>query len=269
MHVRWRPQLGGSGLALTFLALLLAGTGFAQDTAHARDSALHHASKKYDFTLLMSLGGALGSYHNIAMQRSHPPTPLRAGSSAYILCGELGFAFRSLALRYYAEAVESSISTYVDSEGFNHHAGRAYHGPRTSYGLSHRILDLVPELGYVFLSETAAVVDTRKERSDQYREESSDQGYSYGLSVRRRVIPGGELELLLCGRYVHDHLDIRTDNYWLGLDLLGLVYQVSGPGGFPPMQTFRLGLSFRWTERTDGRSDRFLALSLAGTYGLF
>ena len=258
------------GPVMMLVLLLLTRVTLAGDSAFVTDTLKHRGVKKYDFSLSMSLGGSLGSYDNLTGQTGDPPTPLGISSSAYLLYGELGIGFQSLGVSYYIHAVASPIATFIDDDGFNQFAERLRHGTKVTYEISYKSLSFVPEGGYVFLREKAAISDSRGERPDPYLEKCKDQDYSYGLSMGRKLMHIGEPELWLYGRYVHDNLDIRADNYWLGLHLPIVVCE--GPSSKkwkPYMQAFCIRLGVSWTKRTDGRSDWFLRLSFAMEYGLF
>jgi hypothetical protein len=249
------------------MTALSTGSVLAQDSTFTGDSTSHQEPKKYDFTLLMGFGGALGSYEHIT--ESGDDDAGEANTDAKSLFGELGVGFRSWGACFYIGTVYGpQQDKYLDDESEDRYANSVRYWPRAFYRISHKGFGFAPEAGYVFVVEDATILDSVGQTASLYDKRSTDQGPAYGLSVGSRLLGGDKLQLWLHGRYIHDNLEIGVDNYWAGLHLLGLVNETSNPSGFPPMQNFRFGLYVRWTERADGRSDWLLTLSLSGVYGL-
>jgi hypothetical protein len=84
------------------------------------------------------------------------------------------------------------------------------------------------------------------------------------------LIPVKRAGLWLYGRYVHDHLEVRADNYWAEIHLWAGDLEEPPPDKWKPyFCSGYLNLGVRWTKKTDGRSETFLTLGFAMTAGIF
>lgn len=264
-HLTWLVSY--LALLMTIASMPARGVS-AQENTPVGESVPPHCMRSQDFRLLINLGVGLGRYDNITARRANLPTPWQAGSSAYLLYLELGMGFRPWGATYYVEAVGSPVRDFADAEGWYHWAGALRHGARAFYRMRNQNYEVAPEGGYVFQREEVTFSDSWQGRPDLYDEECKDEGYAYGLSIGRRLIDGEKKQWWLYGRYVRDNLQIDADNYWVGLQFFDLASDPPGTPG-PPLQIMRGILHLRWTARSDGRSDWFLALTVAAEYGLF
>jgi len=254
---------------LTFVLLLSAPTALAHEDLSPTDSVGDLEGKKYNFSLSMNAHGLFGFYDNLANQKGDPASPLDLHSAAGAY-GELGFGFCSFGVSYYLDAVWSPRTTYNDDQGYSHEAGRERHGIRASYQVSIWTVHLIPEGGYVFLNEDAGIKDPEKKKPDRYYERYKDDGYNYGLSARVKLITIRKGGLWLYGRYVHDDLGTKADNYWIEIHAGGVNPEPPWlDKDRPYVKSAYFTLGGRWTQRTDGRSEWFLTLGFAVAVGLF
>ena len=212
-------------------------------------------------SFLCGFDAGLGSYENVTRQPGDPPSPLETGPDALFIDVEMGLEVFDLGISYHLGMIRSPGGTYVDDDDYGHGAGRYRHGVKAVYALRSDRFHLLPELGYVFLEESASIQDIDSERTDRYKEKYKDENYSYGLSARARTIPVLNGHLWLYGRYVHDNLDIQVDNYRLELQLGA---EESDPPEWGdhgmPVESAYFGLGVSWSKKTDGRSEWFITL---------
>ena len=252
--------------------VLSACSTMAQDSPPAVDTLTQRQPKEYKFSLVFGLGGYLGSYHNLSEQRGDPASPFTMGSYSRHLCGEIGLAIGPLGLTFHGE-LGSSAGGW-DAKDYDEVANRTRSGVRISWSIMNRHFHFIPETGWVFWDEEARIYDTEEGRSDLYHEVHRDDGLSYGLASRVRIIPMDDQEseggLYLHVRYVKDDLIIRADNYWMELQFfVRFLEPWRAPKTEPPYQRLFLALGARWTSRADGRSESYLSLRLGSVIGLF
>jgi hypothetical protein len=244
-------------------------TSLGEEADPSANPAAHQDLKRCILSVQGSFQAAVGSYANLTMQKNDPESPLHIGTSAAHLFWEAGIGFYSLGITYNVQLLRSPIVTSTDSDGFTHEAYRIHHGVKVFYQISSGDFRVTPEGGYVYLREEASIYDPTDKMPDRYNEKYKDQNYSYGLEVGHLLAPVAETELWLYGRYVHENLDIRADNYWIGLHLFASGEEVTESNKCKPyLESVHSRLGILWTKRSDGRSEWFLTLSLGAAFGL-
>ena len=248
-------------LAIPLVAFVLLQPAAVRGTEAVAESTSTIETDSHWLSFLYGLGGGLGSYRNITRQRGDPPSPLETGPDALFIDVEMGLEVFDLGISYHLGMIRSPGGTYIDDDDYGHGAGRYRHGVKAVYALRSDRFHLLPELGYVFLEESASIQDIDSERADRYKEKYKDENYSYGLSARARTIPVLNGHLWLYGRYVHDDLDIQVDNYRLELQLGDEYSESQGrvEEGIN-LKSVYFGLGVSWSEKTDGRSEWFVTL---------
>jgi hypothetical protein len=248
-------------LALLLLVLLQLQPASVRGTEAVAEGTSTGETDRQWLSLLCSLRGGFGGYKNLTRGRAEDPSgPTKIGSYAGFLNPEFGLEAFGLGVSYDLNLIMSLSGTGVGEGKHDLQAGSASQRIKVVYALRCYKFHLLPEFGYVFLSEDASIYSP-SDGPGRYREEYQDQNYCYGLSARARVIPAWEFRLWLYGRYVHDNLDIQVDNYRLELQL-GNEWSappVPGEQG-PEAKSEYLGLGVSWSKKTDGRSEWFVTL---------
>lgn len=240
----------------------------ANDTSFVEET--HRGNgRKLNVRILSDIHGGFGSYQNLSVQKGDPPSLMETGSSCGFIHFELGLGVYSWGVTYHWDRLSAPLMTYLDDQDYVHQSGRTRQGIRTFYDISFRDFQIFPEGGYVFLSEYATIQDLNRKRPDLYDERYKDEGYSYGLSARIKLVPIRKVDFWLCGRYVHDNLSIKADNYRLDIQAGGLNPDppwVDKDRPYKESAYFFLGT--RWTKKTDGRSEWFFTLGFAVSLGI-
>lgn len=248
-------------LAIPLVAFMLLQPAAVRGSEAALASKCTTETDSHWLSFLYGLGGGLGSYGNLTRQRGDPPSPLETGSDAFFIDVEMGLEVFDLGISYHWGMIRSPGGTYIDDDDYGHGAGRYRHGIKAVYALRSDRFHLLPELGYVFLDESASIHDIYSERADRYKEKYKDENYSYGLSARARITPVLNAHWWLYARYVHDNLDIQVDNYRLELQLGGEESEPPEWGDHGvPVESAYFGLGVSWSKKTDGRSEWFVTL---------
>lgn len=257
-------------LLLTFVLLLPNRGVLAQDNSSATNSLMNRVTNRYNFSFLMHLYGGLGRYDNLTLRKGYSDSLRITGAAAKFLHLEYGFKFRSFGITYYWELLGTSDFIYSKVPGYSSGASYTRHGIRTFGELLHKRFHFLPEVGIVFLDEDAIIGDQEGNEPDLYNEERRDASYNYGFSTRLKLIPVKRAGLWLYGRYVHDHLEVRSDNYWVEIHLWAGDLEEFPPDKWKPyLYSGYFNLGVRWTKKTDGRSETFLTLGFAMTAGIF
>lgn len=242
----------------------------AQDTSLVTNTSISADKDRYRFLFLVGFHGGFGSYKNLSMQKGDPTSLMKSGSDACFFGGEAGFRIYLLGVTSHYEILSSPIATSVDREHYVHGAQRIRYGIRTFLEVPLKTLHFIPEGGYVFVREEADVYDLYGKKPDLYKERYKDRDYSYGLSVQLKLIPIRKVDFWLHGRYVHDNLDIKIDNYWIMIHaLVADIDQSGGDEKTPRVESAHINLGVEWKNKTDGRSEWFLVLELGLSAGLF
>jgi hypothetical protein len=240
-----------------------------QEVLLAEDTLMDDSVANSRFFFLMDINGGVGGYDKLSMYTRALPSPADTSGYACFLGVEVGLKMRSVGVTYHLEALWSPIKTIFDGNNYLAQGDRIRHGVKVFSQVVREGFMVSPEGGYIFVRETARILDDSGGEIDWFSQNYKDRNYCYGLSVRAKVIPIQKDGLWLYGRYVHDHLDIMTDNYWFEA-------QLGGVNPDPPWvdkerpyaESAFISLGVRWAKRTDGRSEWFLTIGYAFSIGL-